>query len=161
MPEFPANLRPATSVDTAFLFAVYASTREAELAQINWSAEQKNAFCYQQAQAQANHYRHHYPTAQYFIIESQQQPAGRLYVDHWEKEIRIMDIALLPSFRGKGIGTQLLRSLQNEASEAGKLLSIHVESFNPARRLYERLGFQVAEDKGVYQLMTWSPASLR
>jgi ribosomal protein S18 acetylase RimI-like enzyme len=161
VPEFPANLRPATSVDTAFLFAVYASTRAEELGQTNWSAEQKTAFCSQQAQAQANHYRQHYPTAQYFIIESQQQPAGRLYVDHWEKEIRIMDIALLPSFRGKGIGTQLLRSLQNEAAEAGKLLSIHVESFNPAKRLYERLGFQVAEDKGVYQLMTWSPASLR
>ena len=156
-----STLRPATEADEAFLLAVYTSTRAEEMAPTGWSDEQKAAFCAMQFQAQDIHYRQHYPTAQFFVIEAEKVPAGRLYVDHWEKEIRIMDIALLPAFRSKGIGTQLLRSLQNEASEAGKLLSIHVESFNPARRLYERLGFQVAEDKGVYQLMTWSPASLR
>jgi ribosomal protein S18 acetylase RimI-like enzyme len=76
-------------------------------------------------------------------------------VDRWDKEIRIMDIALLPEHRGVGIGTGLLRELQEEARAAGKSLSIHVEKFNPALRLYERLGFQPQEDKGVYLLMVW------
>jgi ribosomal protein S18 acetylase RimI-like enzyme len=151
------TLRVAKGDDEAFLQAVYTSTREAELASTGWSDEQKAAFCAQQFHAQDAHYRKHYPTAQFFVIEVEKQPAGRLYVDHWEKEIRIMDIALLPSFRGRGIGTHFLRELKKEAQNASKLLSIHVETFNPAKRLYERLGFVVAEDKGVYQLMTWSP----
>jgi ribosomal protein S18 acetylase RimI-like enzyme len=78
-----------------------------------------------------------------------------LYVARWEREIRIMDIALLPEDRGAGIGTKLLRELQEEARAAGKSLTIHVERFNPALGLYERLGFQQIEDKGVYLLMEW------
>jgi ribosomal protein S18 acetylase RimI-like enzyme len=80
-----------------------------------------------------------------------------LYVARWDREIRIMDIALLPEHRGSGIGSKLLRELQDEARAAGKTLSIHVERFNPALRLYERLGFQQVEDKGVYLLMSWGP----
>ncbi|MBL9132632.1 MAG: GNAT family N-acetyltransferase [Verrucomicrobiaceae bacterium] len=151
------TLRPVTAEDTAFLFAVYASTREAELALTGWSTEQKAAFCAQQFHAQDTHYRQHYPGAQYFVIEAENQAAGRLYVDHGENEIRVMDIALLPQFRGKGIGTHYFRELQKEAQTASKVLSIHVEAFNPAKRLYERLGFQLAEDKGVYHFMTWTP----
>jgi ribosomal protein S18 acetylase RimI-like enzyme len=78
-----------------------------------------------------------------------------LYVAHWEREIRIMDIALLPEHRGSGVGSQLLRELQAEARSAGKSLTIHVERFNPALRLYERLGFKQVEDKGVYLLLSW------
>jgi ribosomal protein S18 acetylase RimI-like enzyme len=70
-----------------------------------------------------------------------------------------MDIALVPEHRGTGIGTQLLRELQEEARSAGKSLTIHVERFNPAMRLYERLGFRQIEDKGVYLLMEWRAAS--
>jgi ribosomal protein S18 acetylase RimI-like enzyme len=55
----------------------------------------------------------------------------------------------------RGIGTKLLRELQDEAHTAGKVLTIHVEKFNPALRLYQRLGFQQIEDKGVYLLLEW------
>jgi ribosomal protein S18 acetylase RimI-like enzyme len=90
------------------------------------------------------------------VIEKDGVSIGRLYVARWEREIRIMDIALLPEHRGAGIGTELLRELQDEARSAGKTLTIHVERFNPALRLYERLGFRQVEDKGVYLLMRWS-----
>ena len=83
-------------------------------------------------------------------------PVGRLYVARWEKEIRIVDITLLPEFRGTGIGTKLLRDLQTEARSACKSLTIHVERFNRALTLYQRLGFKEVEDKGVYLLMRWS-----
>lgn len=150
-------LRPASEADTAFLAAVYASTREAELTQTDWTPGQKASFCAMQSVAQETHYRQNYPAARYLVIEHGKQPAGRLYLVHWEKEIRIMDLALLPDFRNLGIGSHLLRELQREAASFGKLLSIHVETFNPAVRLYRRLGFVLAEDKGVYQLMTWTP----
>ena len=81
--------------------------------------------------------------------------AGRLYVARWSDEIRIVDIALLPDYGNRGIGTTLLRELQSEAAAAGRPLRIHVERFNPALRFYERLGFRQIEDKGVYLFMEW------
>lgn len=153
----PISLRKATAMDREFLSAVYAGTRMEELAVTDWSDAQKAEFCRMQFTAQDTHYRQHYPTAEYLLIESAGTPVGRLYVDRWKREIRIMDIALLPGNRGKGIGTRLLLDLQCEAAGLGKTLSIHVECLNPALGLYERLGFRRIEDKGVYFLMEWSP----
>jgi ribosomal protein S18 acetylase RimI-like enzyme len=154
------TLRPVaeSDADRRFLLAVYTSTRLQELAVTDWSAEQVAAFCEMQFNAQAEHYRLHYPTAELSVIQRDGAPAGRLYVDRWSQEIRIMDIALLPEHRGCGIGTALLQVLQREAAAAGKKLSIHVERMNPALALYQRLGFQIAEDKGVYLLMEWQRA---
>jgi ribosomal protein S18 acetylase RimI-like enzyme len=153
----PANLalrlRPVTPEDVSFLAGVYASTRAEELAVTGWSDEEKAIFCRRQFDAQTAHYREHYPGAALQIVERDGVSIGRLYVAPWEREIRIMDIALLPEHRGAGIGTKLLRDLQAEARVAGKSLTIHVERFNPALRLYERLGFREIEDKGVYLLM--------
>ena len=70
-----------------------------------------------------------------------------------------MDIAILPEFRGAGAGTRLLKALQEEAAAGGKSLSIHVEGFNPAMRLYERLGFRAVEDRDPYVFMEWRPSS--
>lgn len=154
-----ATLRAVTAGDTEFLAAVYASTRMEELEATDWSDEHKASFCRMQFTAQDAHYRQHYPTAEYDVIESAEKPVGRLYVDRWKREIRIMDIAILPEYRGKGIGTQLLLDLQHEAAGVGKSLTIHVERFNPALHLYERLGFRMIEDKGVYFLMEWTPSA--
>lgn len=149
------SLRPITPEDDSFLASLYASTRTQELAVTNWSDEEKGLFCRMQFNAQSAHYRENYPGASFQIIEREATSIGRLYVARWETEIRIIDIALLPGHCGAGIGTKLLKKLQNEARAAGKKLSIHVEQFNPARRLYERLGFQQVEEKGVYLLMEW------
>ena len=149
------RLRPSTPEDEQFLRAVYASTRADELALVPWSDEQKRAFTDMQFNAQNADYRRNYPDAQYAVIEVQGISAGRLYVDRCSREIRIIDIALLPEHRGAGIGTRLLRALQDEARAAGKTLTIHVEKFNPALSLYHRLGFQQVEDKGVYLFLEW------
>jgi ribosomal protein S18 acetylase RimI-like enzyme len=149
-------LRAVEPTDLPFLQDVYASTRAEELAQTPWTAEQKTAFCQHQFAAQDAHYRAHYPTAQFLVIELAGARVGRLYVDHWAREIRIMDISLLPEYRGSGTGSLLLRDLQEQARRENKALSIHVEKFNRALGLYERLGFRAKEDKGVYLLMEWT-----
>jgi len=149
------SLRPITPADNAFLARVYASSRAEELAVTGWPDELKADFCRRQFDAQCAYYSANYPAASFEIIERGGWPVGRLYVDRWEKEIRIVDITLLPEFRGTGIGTKLLRDLQNEARAAGKSLTIHVERFNRALGLYQRLGFQQVEDKGVDLLMRW------
>lgn len=141
--------------DEDFLCQVYASTREEELRLTNWTDAQKAAFCRMQFRAQSTDYRANYPDAQNSIIERDGVPVGRLIVDRRAEQIRITDIAILPEARGQGIGTKFLRELMAEAAGVGKPLSIHVEKFNPALRLYERLGFRPCEDKGVYLLMEW------
>ena len=87
------------------------------------------------------------------------EPIGRLYVDRRTEEIRIIDIALLPEYRGKGVGSKLIRALLDEAEQERMPVRIHVERFNPALRLYRRLGFKVVEDEGVYYLMEWARAN--
>ena len=153
------SLRPITPEDDSFLAGLYASTRAEELAVTGWSEETKALFCRRQFDAQSAHYRENYQGASLQVIERAGEPVGRLYVARWEREIRIMDIALLPEHRGSGVGSHVLRELQDEARSAGKTLTIHVERFNPALRLYERLGFKLAEDKGVYLLMQWDADS--
>jgi GNAT superfamily N-acetyltransferase len=151
------TLRPVTAEDEGSLCSVYASTREAELAGVDWTEEEKAAFLWQQFKAQDRHYREQYDGAAYHVIEVDGRLAGRLYVARWGDEIRIMDIALLPENRGRGVGTALLRHLLDEGARSGKRVTVHVEQFNPARRLYERLGFRWLRDVGVYVLMQWSP----
>jgi len=149
------SLRAITPADTSFLAGVYASSRADELALTGWSEEQKEVFCRRQFDAQSAYYAATYPEALFQVIERDGVSIGRLYAARWEKEIRIVDITLLPEFRGSGIGTKLLRDLQDQARSAGKSLTIHVERFNRALQLYERLGFRQVEDKGVYLLMKW------
>lgn len=155
MPEL--TLRSITTDDLPFLYQIYAGTRLEELAQTDWTAEQKAAFLQQQFTAQHDYYQANYTTARFQIIERQGQAIGRLYVDLWADQIRIMDIALLPYQRGHGVGTQLLEAILNEGRQAGLPVTIHVERFNPALRWYERLGFRVMEDKGVYYFLKWTP----
>jgi len=152
------TLRPALPEDRELLFSVYASTRVEELAVVSWTATEKNAFLRHQFEAQDAHYRQHYAGAAFLVIEAAGVPAGRLYVARWPREIRIMDVALLPAHRRRGLGTAILADLLDEATAAGKLVSIHVERNNPALRLYERLGFHTAADRGVYLFLERSPA---
>jgi ribosomal protein S18 acetylase RimI-like enzyme len=160
-PSEPAlNLRPMRwPEDEVLLQEVYASTRADELAQVPWSDEQKRTFCQMQFAAQHQYYQEHYAGATFDLIEQGGIPVGRIYVARWPSEMRIVDIALLPAHRGRGIGTKLLRDLQDEARAAGRLLSIHVEKFNPALALYQRLGFQVVADRGAYLFLEWTANS--
>ena len=151
------TLRPAGSADRDFLLKVYASTREEELRLVDWSGEQKAAFVRMQFEAQDAYYREHYHPATFDVVEVDGEPAGRLYVARWEDEIRIIDVALLSEHRGRGIGSTLIRGLLDEAAATGKRLSVHVELNNPARRLYERLGFEEVADRGLYRLLEVTP----
>jgi ribosomal protein S18 acetylase RimI-like enzyme len=151
-------LRASGPGDDALLIAVYGSTREDELTMTDWDDARKREFVEQQFRAQDLYYRANYANATYQVILVEGQPAGRLYVARWPDEIRIMDIALLAAFRGRGVGTHLLTELQHEATAEGKPLRIHVERFNPALSLYGRLGFRLVEDRGVYLFLEWSPA---
>jgi ribosomal protein S18 acetylase RimI-like enzyme len=149
------SFRRITDADLPFLYGVYASTRADELAPVPWTDAQKAAFLTQQFNAQHTDYRRNYPDADWLVIMQAGEGIGRLYVRRTAREHHVIDIALLPEHRGRGLGAAMMRDLQDEAAAAGKPLSIHVEKFNPALRLYRRLGFETVEDQGVYDLMRW------
>jgi ribosomal protein S18 acetylase RimI-like enzyme len=125
---------------------------------VPWDDAQKDAFLRQQFNAQDTWWRENYAEASFDVILVDGEPAGRLYVHRGRSEIRIVDIALLPEHRGNGVGTRLLEELLAEGDADAKSVTIHVERMNPALRLYERLGFSVAEDKGVYLFLERAPA---
>ncbi len=155
------SFRPITPDDMPFLLRVYGSTREEEMAMVvDWTPEQKAAFVRSQFEAQHGWYQDHYQGegASFDVVLVDGVPAGRLYVHRRESEIRLVDITLLPEFRGTGTGSALLRDLLAEGEAAGKRVTIHVEVFNPAMRLYERLGFLPVEERGPYRLMEWKPS---
>lgn len=151
------HFRNATDADLPFLARVYAASRAEELAPVPWSHSQKSAFLQSQFDAQHAHYRRHYTTALWLVVSRGEADIGRLYLDRWPREHRLIDIAILPEHRGQGYGTALLQDLIDEASAARKPLSIHVEKNNPAMRLYFRLGFRAIAEHGVYDLMQCDP----
>jgi GNAT superfamily N-acetyltransferase len=157
--EPAVELRRADEGDWNFLGRVYASTRKEELAAVPWSPEQKTAFLMQQFAAQRTHYDRHYADATTDVILVDGEPAGRLMVRRAEHEILIVDIALLPEHRSRGIGTLLLGPIMEEAAAQGVRLTIHVERMNPALRLYQRLGFEEVDDDGVYLTMQRPPSA--
>ena len=110
-----------------------------------------------QFEAQHLHYHRSYPGATFEVVLADSVPAGRLYRHRLPGEIRIVDIALLPEFRGGGIGTTLLREILDDGAREGLLVSIHVEHMNPAMSLYRRLGFEAAGESGPYVRMERRP----
>ena len=150
------TLRPVTEADLDFLVGVYGSTRDEELSQVTWADGQREAFVRMQFDAQDTDYRSRNPDGTFDVIELGRRPAGRLYVDRRPGDIRIVDIALLPEFRGRGLGTHLIGLLMREAGAANAKLSIHVEVHNRAAGLYDRLGFVVVAEQGIYRLMEWT-----
>jgi len=149
------TFRPITDGDLELLYRIYASTREEELSVVPWSDAEKEAFLQQQFHAQHTYYQQQYPAASYQVILLDNQPIGRLYLDRREDEHRIIDIALLTEYRGRGIGGALMQDILDEAATEDKPVRIHVECNNPALHLYHRLGFREIEDQGVYLLMEW------
>jgi ribosomal protein S18 acetylase RimI-like enzyme len=148
-------LRPFTEEDQEFLFRLYASTREGEIASFGWDAEQQEMFLRMQFNARQRWYETAYSGADHQLILDQNQPVGRILVLAEDEANLLVDIALLSEYRGRGIGTQLLRDLIAKSERQGRAVRLQVLKSNPARRLYERLGFvQTGEDDMYYQMKT-------
>ena len=149
-------LRPVTDADEEFLLSIYAGTRAEELAQAQWEAGQQEAFVKWQFDLQRGEYNARFPDAEYYVIMIDDRPAGRIWIGRDDRQIRLLDIAILPEFQNRGAGTMLLHRLIDESKLAGKALRHMVFVLNnDAHRFYERLGFVVIEEFGAYKHMEW------
>jgi ribosomal protein S18 acetylase RimI-like enzyme len=151
-------LRSEAIADEPFLAGVYASTREDELKLTNWDAPTRAAFLDMQFKAMRKGYGEMFPRAQFDIIEHNGGRVGRLVVNRAPEEIRVVDIALLPEHCGRGIGAHLMRQIMEEASRAKKPVRLCVLNGTRAIRFYQRLGFSLNAETGIYQEMEWRPA---
>jgi GNAT superfamily N-acetyltransferase len=152
------KLRPETEDDVPFLRRLYATTRARELEATGWSDAQKLAFTDSQFGWQRHHYRTYYPETEWGVLEDHGTPMGRLYLQRRITTYLVIDIALLPEWRGRGLGSLLMEWICTQARAAGKSVTVTVEKFNRAQALYRRLGFREISEGDVYREMEWSGA---
>jgi len=158
--EMDIALHPATDDDRRFLVALYGSSRAEEMASWGWTGEQRQRFIAMQYAARCSQYDAVYPEREECIVTVQGVVGGLLSVARGAERISLVDIALLPEYRGRGVGRRLLLGLQQEATESGKTIRLHVLAENGAAvRFYQRLGFRCIGD-GVYQQLEWRPETL-
>jgi ribosomal protein S18 acetylase RimI-like enzyme len=151
------TFRPELAADFEFSSSLYKQTRDVELNATGWTDADKTSFCRQQFDAQHEHYENHYPRAQFLMIELDGRAIGRLYFEQTRIELRLMEITISAEQRNRGIGGLISGTLLAHAKSKGIAMGLHVESFNPARRLYVRQGFRDVETRGIYNYMRVEP----
>lgn len=149
------ELEPVVKADEPFLFQVYISTRQQEIESWGWSSEQIESFLSMQWQAQKLYYSQKFPKSNHYIILYENEYAGRCVIVDLPEYLHLIDLSILPSYQGKGIGTFILELLQQKASKGGKPITLQVFHENSAMLLYGKLGFQVVEANGIYVKMQW------
>ena len=158
--EKSLSYRNTLTEDAGFLFQLYVSTRTAELEAFGWDEKQGLTFLQMQFRAQQISYRQKYPDDKYQIILLGDFPIGAMLVSSQEREIHLVDIALLPEYRARGIGSCLIQNLLAEAELVEKPVRLEVKKTNRALQLYQRLGFREVRDDGIYLLMKWSNSNI-
>ncbi|UVM53786.1 GNAT family N-acetyltransferase [Pseudomonas sp. B21-012] len=151
------SFRPIGQGDLPFLEHLYATTRAGEMRHSGWSAEQIAQFLRQQFNAQHQYYQAHYPDGEFLLVERQGQAIGRLYLFWGQTALNLIDIALLPACIGHGTGSAILDDVLRRADQRGLACELCVEHYNPAQRLYARLGFIPVGESGVYRRLRREP----
>lgn len=150
--------RPAIESDRVFLARVYASSRALEMEALPWTDEQKAVFLDSQFEAQLRHYRSEFPGGVHQILLLGGEAVGRLYYSLEQSLFLVLDVAVLPEFRGRGIGTRVMRECQAAAQVAGVPVRVYVDAFGPATSLFRGLGFEVLRSDGMNVVYEWSPS---
>jgi ribosomal protein S18 acetylase RimI-like enzyme len=156
---FVVTTRPSDDTDTVFMFELYASTRPDGLVDTGWSAFRGQASVHMHAQAEEDDLDSRHPELSRMTVDVDGIRVGRLLVSRAETSWQLVDISLLPRWRGHGIGTQLLTELLAEAKAASQRVHLEAAKTNPSIRLYERLGFGDLTDRGMHWGLTWTPPS--
>jgi ribosomal protein S18 acetylase RimI-like enzyme len=127
------------------------------MAATGWPPEQRRQFLDRQFELQHHYYQAHHAGADFLLLLREATPIGRLYWRESESVASLIDVALVPAERGRGLGSALVGVLVQRADQRGLAIELHVEPDNPALRLYRRFGFEVAADNGVYARMRREP----
>lgn len=151
------SLRPETAGDLDFLRDLYLSVRDDDPGFRDLPPAERTQLLEHQFGIQHRQYREHFPGAWFTLVLVDEKPGGRLYVTRQADGFRVIDLSLLPEFRGHGIGTQLMKNIQAEATRTQLPIRLQVVVDNPARRFYARLGFRETGQTDVRCQLEWRP----
>ncbi|MGH2609984.1 MAG: GNAT family N-acetyltransferase [Tepidiformaceae bacterium] len=145
-PTFAPRL--AAPSDSERLYAIHKAAMREYVVQTwgSWDEAEQHAFWRE----------HWFPGRE--VIEVDGEMAGFLDVEDRDDGAWVGNIELDPRFQGQGIGTAILRDIQLDAARSGLDVRLQVLKVNPARRLYERLGFEVTGETETHWQMAWAPA---
>ena len=153
-------LRPEREADWSFRFDLFCRSRPPEWSLVTLAPDLLDQLMRHQFQAQTVGYREQFPAARFDIIEFAGTPIGRIVVDRSATMVHIVDQAIVPELRGRGIGTAVMRSFMDEAAAHGLPVCLEVgDSNDPSLRLYLRLGFRPVEELPLYIRREWTPGA--
>ncbi|AWN45728.1 N-acetyltransferase [Methylobacterium terrae] len=154
------GLRPVRPADQAFLLDLFVETRP----WLSWASGDRDflqALYEQQYRTLRAGLEAMYPEHLDFIVERTGQAVGRLAVDLGQADWRISELGILAAARGKGIGSDVVRSLQIGAERMRLPLTLSTPIYGTdARPLYERLGFRVTAIRPPHYEMAWYPPGM-
>ncbi len=149
------DARDVNAADAPFLARLYASTRPDLIGNGDANPAFADALVAMHQRMQAADYLSRFPQARYLLLHAHGEPVGRIVTSHAARCLHLVDIALLPQARGKGIGSAAVRALQHWATRHDAALTLTVQAANTgARRLYQRLGF---EGDSMAGRLRWTP----
>lgn len=142
------TLRPVSDADYLWLWSLKRTTMKAYVEQTwgRWDDAE-----------QAARFRENFKPDDVHIIILDGHDAGLLHVEHGTTEIFLVNIQVAPEFQNRGLGTEVMRALLNEARTRKLPLRLQVLKVNPARNLYERIGFAVVGETDTHYQMRWTP----
>jgi ribosomal protein S18 acetylase RimI-like enzyme len=152
------HLRPEREADRDFRYRLFCDSREPEFALLAPVAFRDVMTQQFHAQTLSNLAR--FPEARFDIVELSSEPIGRIVVDRPGEFLHIVDQAVVPQWRGRGVGTAIVRALMDEAEAAGVPVRVEGTAENdPSLRLYLRLGFVPVESIPLYTRLEWRPTA--
>ena len=150
--------RAATPADEPFLFDLYCAVRAREFALLILPEPLKQQLIRTQFRAQKDGYASEYPESGYEIVLQDDDKVGRIWIARMADSFHLVDIAIKPEAQNAGIGTALVRELQQEAELAQKPVRLSVFRFNPGSvRFHQRLGFTITHEDPIQFYFEWNP----
>lgn len=150
-------LRPCTEADNAFVYDVFCTTWEHEVAALPNQNLAQHVLRIQHI-AQERRFESHYPSHQRYVVLVDGEPAGRLYVHESDSVMHVIDLTLMPQFRDHGVGTRIFRDLFTHAAQEGQTISLRVARRNErATDFYTSIGFRLMTVDDLDNYFEWTP----
>jgi len=141
------RLRPSTQDDYEFIYQVKKTALGPYVA-ATWGWDET----FQRA-----YHAQGFDPAEYRVILVDSQEIGVLAVQYGDSEINLSELYILPEYQRLGHGSSIIKDLLTEGKLRSRRLKLGVLKVNPAKRLYERLGFTVIEENQNYFMMHLKP----
>ncbi|MFC3773560.1 GNAT family N-acetyltransferase [Paenibacillus sp. GCM10012303] len=152
------RLDAADPEDELFLYELFAEPRRRELSGSGCQTATVESLLHMQYRAREATYLAVYPDSAFSVVREHGRPVGAVRVNIGPSEITLIDIAVQSEERNRGLGSEVIFRLLEEAQADRKPVLLRVDNGNEAaQRLYKRHGFACLKAGEVYTEMRWEP----